>query len=160
MVQARDSPNTERVSFSSAGAVRSRSNLRFVSAQITASHRELIERLQRLPPNETDPLLHADAEELETRAEILRCDALGIFRGISSELLDCAGCRRQGQLPPIRNSPVAQAKHPRPQSCAAAGGRQSCRRPVEPAEISRKDWAVAAICGVRKAEEEASMMPL
>jgi hypothetical protein len=91
MVQASDSPNTERVSFSSAGAVRSHSTLRFAAAQITASHRELIEHLQRLPPNEIDSRLHSDAEDLETRAEILRCHLLAMKDYVSEYLGDTVG---------------------------------------------------------------------
>lgn len=69
----------------------SRSTIRFVAARITASHRELIERLQRLPPNEIDPRLHADAEDLEARAETLRCHLLAVKDYVSEYLHDTAG---------------------------------------------------------------------
>jgi hypothetical protein len=63
---------------------------RFVAARITASHRELIERLQRVPPNEIDPRLHADAEDLEHRAETLRCHLLAVKDYVSEYLHDTA----------------------------------------------------------------------
>jgi hypothetical protein len=91
MTEAINSPNTESVSFSSAGAVRQRPTFKFVAAQITASHRQLIERLQRLLPNEIDPRLHVDAEDLETRAEVLRCHLLAVKDYVSEYLGDTVG---------------------------------------------------------------------
>lgn len=71
-------------------AARPRNTFRFVAARITASHRELIERLQRIPPNEVDPRYQADAEELEHRAEVLRCHLLAVKDYVSEYLHDTA----------------------------------------------------------------------
>jgi hypothetical protein len=60
---------------------------RFVAARITAS----IERLQRIPPNEIDPRLHADAEDLDLRAETLRCHLNAVKDYVSEYLHDTAG---------------------------------------------------------------------
>jgi hypothetical protein len=89
MVQASDSPTIERVSFSSAGAVpfsfhppvRGRSDQGLPSATDRAPPAASL-----LPPNEIDPRLHADPEDLETRAEILRCHLLAMKDYVSDTL--------------------------------------------------------------------------
>jgi hypothetical protein len=89
---------------------------RFVAAQITASHRELIERLQRLPPNEFGPRLVADAQDLETRAEILRCHLLAMKDYVSEYLGDTVGLRAR---PGINATPNAE------KACAAVHNQRS-----------------------------------
>ena len=64
---------------------------RFVATQITVTHGDMIERLQRLPPNEIDPRLQADAEDLEARAELLRCHLLIFKDYVDAFLADTAG---------------------------------------------------------------------
>jgi hypothetical protein len=43
------------------------------------------------PPNEIDPILHADAEDLESRAEVLRCHLLAMKDYVSEYLGDTVG---------------------------------------------------------------------
>jgi hypothetical protein len=64
---------------------------RSAAAEITSLHRDTIERLQRLPLNEIDPRLQADAEDLETRAERLRCHLLIVKDYVDGVLADTAG---------------------------------------------------------------------
>lgn len=68
-----------------------RNTFRSVAARITASHRELIERIQRIPPTEIDPRYQADAEDLEQRAMVLRCHLVAMRGYVSEYLHDTAG---------------------------------------------------------------------
>jgi len=73
--------------------IRTRSSIptiRSVAARITDAHKELIERLTRLPPNEIDPRLVADANDLEDRADILRCHMRAVADYVSEYLRDTA----------------------------------------------------------------------
>ena len=57
-----------RVSFTSAGAVRRRASL----PTIQGAHAHLIERLAAVPPNVISPILAADEDDLDLRADHLR----------------------------------------------------------------------------------------
>lgn len=64
--------------------------IRSVAARITDAHKELLDRLTRLPPNEIDPRLVADAEDLENRADILRCHLRAVADYVSEYIRDTA----------------------------------------------------------------------
>jgi len=90
-----DSPNTSRVSFSSAGAVRRPSSPRPLTARdlaedILKSHRHLIERLAAIPPNTVAASLEADEEDLTLRAETLRCHLLAFQQYVVAFMRDTA----------------------------------------------------------------------
>jgi hypothetical protein len=91
MTETIDTNNTIPVDFASAGVTSPRPTFRFLTAQITAAHKELIERLTRLPPNEIDSRLVADAEDLEMRAETLRCHLIIMKDYVSEFVRDTAG---------------------------------------------------------------------
>jgi hypothetical protein len=95
MAQATDSPNTSRVSFSSAGAVRRPSSpspltVRELAEDILKSHRHLIERLAALPPNTIGASLEADEEDLTLRAETLRCHLVAVQQYVIAFMRDTA----------------------------------------------------------------------
>src|SRR5882672_2923349 len=90
-----DSHNTERVSFSSAGATRRPSSPRPLTARelaedILKSHRHLIERLTAVPPNTIGACLNADEEDLTLRAETLRCHLLAFQQYVVAFMRDTA----------------------------------------------------------------------
>jgi hypothetical protein len=90
-----DSHNTERVSFSSAGATRRPSSPRPLTARelaedILRSHKHLIERLAALPPNTVGASLEADEEDLTLRAETLRCHLLAVQQYVIAFMRDTA----------------------------------------------------------------------
>jgi hypothetical protein len=93
-----DSPNTTtlpRISFSSAGAIRRPSSPRPLTAReltddILRSHRHLIERLAALPPNTIGATLEADEEDLQLRAETLRCHLLAMQQYVIAFMRDTA----------------------------------------------------------------------
>lgn len=64
--------------------------IRSVAARITEAHKELLERLTRLPPNEIDPRLVADDNDLEDRADILRCHLRAVADYVSEYIRDTA----------------------------------------------------------------------
>jgi hypothetical protein len=68
-----------------------RQTFRSVAAEIAVVHRELVERLKRIPPNEIDPRLQADAEDLESRSETLRCQLLIVKDYVDAYLAQTAG---------------------------------------------------------------------
>ena len=68
-----------------------RPTIRAVSARITDAHREFLERIRRLAPNEIDARLHADGEDLEYRAEVLRVHLKAMADYVSEYLADTAG---------------------------------------------------------------------
>jgi hypothetical protein len=95
MAQTTDSPNTSRVSFSSAGAVRRPSSPRPLTARelaedILRSHKHLIERLAALPPNTVGTSLNADEDDLTLRAETLRCHLLATQQYVIAFMRDTA----------------------------------------------------------------------
>jgi hypothetical protein len=79
MTQA-DSPNTttpSRITFKSLDAVpppraRPIPTARELASEITAAHTHLIERLKAVPPNQINPFLQADENDLQLRADHLR----------------------------------------------------------------------------------------
>jgi len=90
-----DSHNTERVSFSSAGATRRPSSPRPLTARelaedILKSHRHLVERLAALPPNTVGASLEADEDDLTLRAETLRCQLLAMQQYVIAFMRDTA----------------------------------------------------------------------
>jgi hypothetical protein len=90
-----DSPNTSRVSFSSAGAVRRPSSPRLLTARelaedILKSHRHMVERLAALPPNTVGASLEADEDDLTLRAETLRCQLLAMQQYVIAFMRDTA----------------------------------------------------------------------
>lgn len=90
-----NSHNTERVSFSSAGATRRPSSPRPLTVRdlvedIIRSHRHLIERLAALPPNTVGASLEADEEDLAIRAETLRCHLLAMQQYVIAFMRDTA----------------------------------------------------------------------
>lgn len=88
MPETADTTTTIPVDFARVASTRT---FRMVAAQITAAHREFIERVQRLPPPEIDPRLQADAEDIEGRAEVLRCHLLAMKDYVDEYLRDTAG---------------------------------------------------------------------
>jgi hypothetical protein len=88
MPETTNTPITIPVEFSRPIGART---FRMVAARITDAHKEFIERVSRLPPNEVDPRLQADAEDLEHRAEVLRCHLLAMKDYVSEYLHDTAG---------------------------------------------------------------------
>lgn len=64
--------------------------IRRVAARITDAHKELLERLTRLPPNEIDPRMAADDYDLENRADILRCHLRAVADYVSEYVKDTA----------------------------------------------------------------------
>lgn len=91
MAQANDTPTTIPVDFASQSAAPFRPTFRALTAQITNAHREFIERIRRLPPNEIDARLQADGEDIEHRAEVLRVHMKAMMDYVSEYIADTAG---------------------------------------------------------------------
>ncbi len=85
---AENSTTPNRITFSSAGAVRRRPSPQ--TSGIRESHAELVARLQALPPYEFDPLLHATPDQLQLAADILRCNLRATERYVVAFVRDTA----------------------------------------------------------------------
>jgi hypothetical protein len=92
---AENATTTTRVDSSSAGATRRPSSPRLLTVRdltddILRSHRHLIERLAALPPNTIGASLQADEEDLQIRAETLRCHLLAMQQYVIAFVRDTA----------------------------------------------------------------------
>lgn len=92
---ADNSIDSIRVQFSSAGAVRRPSfprplTVRDLTDDILKSHRHLVERLAKLPPNTIGASLNADEDDLTLRAETLRCQLLAMQQYVVAYMRDTA----------------------------------------------------------------------
>jgi len=102
MSEATHTLNPNRVIFSSAGAVRrhcsprSRPSLprpltaRDLTDDILKSHRHLVDRLAKLPPNTIGATLCADEQDLTLRADTLRCHLLAMQQYAIAYMRDTA----------------------------------------------------------------------
>jgi hypothetical protein len=78
------------VSFQSAGAVRSRVAFDPAPKGIEADFAAMLRRINQLPPRKFSPFVPPDGEELQDRADILRCHIRAFRDYVRAYMADCA----------------------------------------------------------------------
>jgi hypothetical protein len=83
---------TNRIHFTSVGAVRRRASLAETATcqDIRGAHADLIRRLQALPPYRFDSRLQATPQQLELQADTLRCNLLAMQQYVVALVRDTA----------------------------------------------------------------------